>query len=624
VNQGEINAVVPTQAPAGTYDLVVVNPTGEVGLLQNAYQSLATGPPVITDVTPQSIVNGGGQTLTIAGSGLAGGSVSVDCKALAGTDVADPTISAQSCNDTSCSVTLDAGSVPTGSVCVITVTGADSSTFARFSAIGVTSPSLNLANPSAGQPMITGRRALASAALRANSVSRFLYAAGGDGGQAQAASPFATTEVINVNLFGLMDPAGWRQNRESLQTPRAFMGTASIGRYFYVLGGTDGSQDLATGERTMLLAPEEAPKLVDTDLCLAGGTRSCFGVDGLGNGLEPGDYSYRVSALIDAADPVNLGGETLASDPIIFKLSTIGGRNLIVKLTWAVPVDKLGAPLSGVIGYRVYRTPKDGVSGQGEVLLGEVSAAAPEFIDDGTLTLGADAPLPLGSTSAWQALPAMSTARRAPAGAAGRDPSDAASWYVYALQGTGLRTYEYLAVTLQPNERQSVATAWTAGAQAASVERHEFGAWAVSSRNTSLVTGADTFVFLGGGRSTAGGRTGAVEAGLIQAGGDLGVFNGGPDDMSPIRGGYAAFVVSSKLFVFGGAILPDGTPQPSAIAAQMSSPMPGLVNWNNEGITLTSPRNLLGSSLESAFIFLMGGEAVAAGPALQSTESLAF
>jgi hypothetical protein len=371
----------------------------------------------------------------------------------------------------------------------------------------------------------------------------------------------------------------------------------------------------------MLLAPEETPRFGDVDLCLGGGTQSCFGVDGLGPGLAAGDYSYRVSTLISASDPVNLGGETLASDPIILKLPAIHERNIITQLVWTPPADKLGAPLSGVIGYRVYRTPNGGVPGQDEVLLAELAGATTEFIDDGTKVLGTEQPLPLGSTSKWQALPTMGTARRALAGAAGQDPDDPTKWYVYALQGEGLRSYEYLAVTLQPNERQAIAAAWTAGAQTASIERHEFGAWTITARNTTRVTGSDAFVFLGGGRS-AGGFTRVVEAGLIQGGGDLGTFDTQPRDFGVDRGGYAAFVVSSKLFAFGGASATG--PLNTAIAGEVTAPMPSLVNWNQEGLTMTTPRNLLGSSLESAFIFLIGGEATAGGPALQSTESLAF
>ena len=52
--------------------------------------------------------------------------------------------------------------------------------YCDYSAIGITTPSLNLADARKGTDMNVGRRALASAAGQATPAARFVYAIGGD------------------------------------------------------------------------------------------------------------------------------------------------------------------------------------------------------------------------------------------------------------------------------------------------------------------------------------------------------------------------------------------------------------------------------------------------------------
>ncbi len=619
VDATKMTAVVPKNTPVGTYDLVVVNPSGEVGVEPNAYKSLGNAPPTIDTITPQSVVNQTGQQVTIAGNGFdSAATVTVECHDGAG-NTTNPAVSGTTCSATGCQVTLDMSGTAQGAVCVITVTNADGS-YGKFSALGVTNSSLNLGTPVAGTDMNVGRRALLSAAVRANNASRYVYAIGGDDGQGGA--PFQSVEFANVDLFGTM--SAWTMNKESLGTARHFLTGTNVGRYIYAIGGNDGSNDLKSAERAIVLSPAEIPHVDDVDLCLSGGATPCFSQTGIGDGLDAGTYAYRVAAVISNTDPVNLGGETLASDPQILKLPTIANHKIAVKLTWSAPVDNAGTLLTGITGYRIYRTPKDGVPGQDEVLLDTVNSASTlSYIDDGTTTLGTDKPLPPGSTSAWQALPDMGTARSAAACVAGQDPADPTKWYVYALEGQGAQSYEFLTVTTQANQRQTVGGSWTAGADNPSVPRHEFGAWAPTSITSPIVTAPDTWVYLGGGRS-GGNRTGVVETGKITAGGDLGTWDTTPQNQSSIYAGYAAFVASNKIFFFGGAGLPSGNPNDKGIAAEMQSPLPSLANWNNEGITMQSARYLPGSSIQSAFVFMTGGQATTGGAALTSTEFLAW
>jgi hypothetical protein len=629
-----LNAVVPRNTPAGFYDVVIVNPGGAVGLLQNGYRSLPedTPPPVIVDVTPQSIVNATGQVITITGTGFSGATVSLSCQDAAGAPVAAPSVTTgtETCTATGCTLTatVNASALGNGSVCVVRVTNelaGDNDPYSDFSAIGVTGPSLNLENPRAAEPLLTARRALGSAAVKATSTQRFVYALGGDGGA--VGSAMASVEYAPVDLFGRMNP--FLANRESLSTERTFVATAQIGRYIYALGGNDGGGALATAERATVLSPEEIPVIEDVDLCLAGGREPCFGVADGDAGLPEGRYAYRVSALIDPADPENLGGETLASDPIILRLPDIQNRTIVVKVVWSPPEDPLGAPLSGIVGYRVYRTPADGVPARDEVLLAQIDdGAATEFIDDGTDPLGTAVPLPPGSTSAWQALPVLATAREAAGAFALRDPgdtdpSDGQTWYVYATLGrsgaTAHGSYEFLPVTVLPNGKQTVASAWTEGATSATA-RAEHGTYVVDARTSPQITGDEVYVYLAGGL-VGGSTTGVAEVASLGAGGQLGAFSA-VSAMSPARAGFGNVTAGSgattKLFVFGGL---QANPTSNANAAELGVP-PAISNWNNEGLQMTSARYLMGSSVQSAFIFLLGG--TSGTGALSSTETVVW
>ncbi len=635
VDGDRLTAVVPEGTPAGTYDLVVVNPGpgNEVGLLEDAFVSITDAPPKVGDIVPQSIVDQTGQSITIIGTDFRDPTVSLSCVDGTGAPVAAPDAGTGTldCNGSDCTLTatIDGSALSSGYVCVVRVLNADGS-YADFSAIGVTNSSFNLSEPRAGTSMTVARRALGSAAVKATSASRFVYAIGGDSGDVGA--PLDSVEFAPIDVFGNM--ADFIVNREPLVQARTYLGTATVGRYVYVFGGSDGTDALASGERALVLSPEEIPHIEDLDLCLSGRSEGCWGNADPGPGLDPGGYAYRVSALIDADDPQNLGGETLASDPIIVKLPNLDNKKILVQLTWSPPLDDQGDALTGITGYRIYRIPVDGVPGKDEVLLAEVDGADTlTFVDDGTQPLGTEVPLPLGSTSAWQALPDLGAARMSPAGAAAVDPSDPTTWYVYALLGksngaesggTALDSYEYLTVSVLPNGRQTVGTSWTDGMQNASIGRWQHGAWTVD-RVTSneVVAAGDTWIYLGGGALANNTDDGTVEAALVQAGGDLGTFDQTPGDFSNVPIGYGTAAAAGRLFCFGGA---SPGPKSNAIAAGLETPAPTLdANaWNNEGLQMTTARYLPGSSIQSAFIFLLGGETDNTGTVTATTETVVW
>lgn len=599
-----LTAVVPENTPPRLYDVVVVNPDGKVGILADGYTSLTDSPPVIDAVTPPSVAASGGQLVVVSGDGFrAGATVSLSCVDGAGAPVASPpvAVSAPVCAmaDVDCTmdVTIDATVLGSGSVCVLRVTNTDGS-YGDFSAIGVTTPSLNLQTPKPGTDMTVGRRGLVSGASKATSAARFVLAAGGDDGT--AAMVFSSVESAPVDLYGKM--GAWALGRFSMGTPRVFAGSASSGRYLYVAGGSDGMKDLATVERAMLLSPAETPVIDDVDLALGD------------VGLTKGAWAYRVSATFDAADLDNPNGESLASDAFTIKLPEITGKKIAVILTWSAPKDSLGNLLPNVNGYRIYRTPTaDAASGQ-EVLLATVPGAGTlQYTDNGAAMPGVETPIPLGSTGAFAQLPDMSIPRNGTSLAIGPDPNDPdKTLYLYALFGkdgaSAVGSYELLPITVAANGHQTAAGAWTAG-MAMGAARWHHGSWVVDKTIKKEVgQGANdpdtTFIYVGPGFTGAGGPVNNVQRAQIQPGGQLDAF-AATQNTNGSSAGYGVLSAAGQLFIFGGDA---GLPSTKGVSATIIDGNGTLANnsWN-AGLSLQTPRAFMGSSVQSAFAFFIGG-----------------
>jgi hypothetical protein len=614
VDDATLTAVVPKNEPAHVYDLIVVNPDGSVGLLTDAFTVQSVPPPTIAAVVPSSIVNATGQQVKVTGKNFSGSKVSLSCVDAIGNALAAPPVTfsaeicdaAQICTQTA---TINGSALPVGSICVLRATNADGSFF-DFSAIGVTNSSLNLPGTHVGTSLNVGRRALIASAGNATPSARFIYAIGGDGGAAMANAPFNSTEIASVDLFGNM--GAWKlQPASTLGSPRSFAASATVGRYIYVAGGSDGTSSVATAERAMILNPQEVPSMDIDDLIPAA------------TGLDPGYWFYRVSATFTAGDLDNPGGESLASDEFIVKVPTLVGKKIQVALAWTAPVDSLGATLPGVAGYNIYRTPVvNGTSG-GEVLIASVGTGTLKYTDDGSAAPGTQTPLPLGSTGKWAPMPAMAIARSGAAGASAFDPATPGKFYFYALLGLNQAnqaqtSYEYLPVTILPNGHQTAAGSWTTGAQASATGRWQLNAWIADSNVSSTIPSPDTYVYLGGGLLANNTSAGIVEAGKVQPGGDLGALSNTPKDFTSTLAGYGVCAANGQLFAFGGA---GGVPSGGARSAAIIAPPPTLANnsWNSEGITLIDSRYLMGSSVQSAFIFLVAGQ-TAVSPASKTTE----
>jgi hypothetical protein len=614
VDQDRVTGVVPKGTPAHGYDLVLVNPDGSVAVKSSAYTETTSAPPIVGTVTPSSIAASSGQVVVVSGTNFAAtDTVTLTCVAASGASVASPSVTkaAPTCAGTSCtqSVTIDGSALAAGDVCVLRVANPDG-TYADYSAIGVTTPSLNLNSPKAGPNLNFGRRALSASAANATPAARFVFALGGDDGTAAGARN--DYEFASVDPFGTI--GAWTVSPVPLASKRTLAGVATVGRYIYLVGGDDGTGPVATAERALILSPRESPAITDVDLSLGAA------------GLSAGAWHYRVSAIFDAADTDNPGGESLASDEFSIRLPTIVGKKIAVTLVWRAPVDVLGAPIAGVTGYRIYRsTAADDKSGSETLLTTVTGAGTLTFLDDGTKTpaAGAAKPLPLGATGAWAKLPNLATKRSGVGVAAAFDPSNPSKLYVYAAYGktaatTATGTYEFLPVTLAANGRQTAAATWTAGTQTSATPRWQLGSWLVNNTVTSLAA-ADTWIYLGGGLNGSDVTTGKVEAGKVTAGGQLLSLDDTPKDFGVDSAGYGVCAANDQLFTFGGQ---GAAPTKGAKSAKFANPMPTLVNssWNDEGLALVHGRYLMGSAVQSAFIFLLGGKTDEPSNASKTTE----
>jgi hypothetical protein len=584
VQATRLTAVVSAGLPAGSYDLILVNPDKSVGVLTDKFLVTAADapPPVVSTLAPQSVINKPGQVVTIGGSGFRSPTVKANCADDAGAKMTiDGALGAVSAS--SISVSFDMSPL-SGGVCVLHVTDGDG-TYDDFSALGVTNPAQNLAATQLDQSLATARRALAAAAGRVTRQARYLYAIGGDDGS--DAGRIASIEAAPVSLFGALDsffplPTG-------LPEGRSLAGSAVIGRFIYLVGGTTAAGTSDAVLRAELLDPRAAPQVTDLDL-----------VDGNGTGLVAGLWYYRVAAVVNT--PSNPGGETLASDPLGVVVPPLPGK---VKLTlfWAA--------VPGATAYRVYRTPAPDQLVGAVQLVGTVSAPTLKLVDNGG-AVGAGAPLPEGALGKWHDVGPLPTAR-AGAGVAVASGGPGV-FYLYALGGhsgtAAVDSYTFAKIT-EADDGSQIVGKFAANAKLLGNARWQLGAGAV----VASFKPDETWVYaLGGYNSSKSANVSDTTAAQVGADGTLGAPLELSAKMSPALAGYGYASASDFLYAFGGAA--SGGPTTKALQAKLCTvgqhgctgpEPPDLVNWNDLGFGLKQARYLPGQSLESAFIFLVGG-----------------
>ena len=607
-------AVVPAGMPVGAYDLIAVNPDGAIGLLEEAFEVTALAPPTISALLPASVVNNDTQEVTVVGENFRSPTFSALCRepdddevALVGSILAD--------DATSIRVEFDfvEQTIADGSVCIITVTN-DDATYASYSALGVTNPSLNLETFAATSAMVTARRAPCAVAGEAAPGARFVYAIGGDDGTGQettAANYFDSIEYAGVDAYG--DLAAWQELGSTLPGARSFHACTTIGRFVFVVGGSDGVEAKSDVWRAQILDPEAAPAVEEVGLSVDGDASAA---------LAEGRYSYRVAAIFASGDGVNPGGESLASDPVLVEIPAIDAK-ISVTLTWSA--------VATASGYRVYRTAAPDQPSGAELLLAEVGASPLSFTDEGTTTPSGAGPLPLGALGEFAELPSLDSAREGAGLAVAADPDDGDIHYIYMLggrdeTGTGLSSVEWLDV--HAGSPQSVGSAWTAGTATIGDARWQLAAYVANHQSApDLLAAGESWVYAAGGiLDDLTFMVPDVVALAVASGGALGEGDGERyevDDMQPYKAGYAAAIFNNQLFAFGGSQADSTTECASVemcglVAGACSGDIPDppdLANWNNIAINLTPARYLPAGVMVGAFIFVLGGVDDAVSPA---------
>jgi hypothetical protein len=610
VSAQRVSATIRAGLPVGSYHLVAVNPTGEVGYLPDAFRVTELPPPVVSDLSPTSVTNQGVAPLAILGDHFEDPVVTLTCLQPNDT-VVTPSIRVDGFDaqtiDAALDFSLAGNSLAGGSVCLVRVTNADG-TYYDYSALGVTNPSLNLTSFDATAPMVLPRRALCAVAGAAAPGARYVYALGGDDGGGQdtgAATRFDSVEFAAIDPYG--DLAPWAIQPYALPVPLSFHGCASLGRFLYVVGGNDGVGAADAVYRAKILDPQQAPVITDVSLDVLPEEDPV---------LAAGLYSYRVSAVLPAEHPENPGGETLAGDAFLLQTPDIPAR-LTVTLTWS--------EVAGAVAYRIYRTPEPGQVSGNERLLAEVPPDERSFTDDGEVLPADEVPLPFGATGRFAVLPSLNEAREGAGVALSADPLDDRTWYLYLLggrddTGTALDSVEWLTITLEDDGSQGVSETWTPGSASIGTPRWQLKGFVGNALMAPrTIPDGTVWIYAGGGiNGNLSALLNDVVALRVAPGGALGE---GPDErwrvtgMQPFRAGYAGSLFNDQIFVFGGS---QGTPDANGSSVQICTNnigacgggppgAPDLANWNNLGLAMTHARYLPGDVVVSAFVFLLGG-----------------
>lgn len=616
-----VTGVVPSGLKVGKYDVIAVNPNGDVGVLDGGFTVTTNAPPDLTNISPGSIANKSAQSVKITGTGFDQSplpKVTLRCldPSTGNLLTTAPSVAVNGSTGTSLDVVVNASTASNGAVCVVRVTNADGS-YGELSALVITNPAQKLSTFKAGPTMATARKALAAVGNQATKAARFVYAMGGEDASGKViANTKGSVEVAPVDIFGR--PSKFFTQQNELETARSWTQAATIGRCLYLAGGTTGGASgvLDTVERACVLDPDDAPEISDLNLTAV-----------KSGGLAKGLYYYRVSAVMPSSDPKNPGGETLPSDPFPLLLPKLSAnRTITVKLFWS--------KVANATGYKIYRSPKagDGVD-KLQLIKSITSGSTTAYTDkNDTPVTPAKTPLKLGATGTWHAItPKLKTARRGAGVAILADPQDTTGTkYVLLVAGgrsssQALGSIERLSITIDPKtDAQTVGAAFSVVPQTLSKARWQVAAFGANNANASAIPAPKQYLYVGAGVATNG-NTGVrdVDAFEVLAGGGLG-SRISVDAMSPSRAGYGAVVANSFLYAFGGQ---GGQPSDSASQAKIctagasgctTAAPPNLQNWST-ATKMSKLRYLMGSAIQSGFIYLLGG-AVTTSTVTNSTE----
>jgi hypothetical protein len=566
-------------AVGGPYDLLVQNPDGSIGQLEDAFEVVSLPIPIITAISPGTVDTGFAGTLTISGTDfrdpITVQTIDVDGNMI---DLTSPTVN----TDQQATAGLDVGAMGLmPGAYVIRLTNTDQGTYSEFSALAVTNPSGNLGQIVPWEQvsdMNTARRRHALVPGRVSQAARFLYVIGGDSGGGTPA-PLDSVELVPLDKFG--NTGTWVTQRYTLNTARSGVGAVIQGPYLYVIGGEDANGPLASVERAVILDPADAPE-IDTFSFTLGGD------------LKKGAWIYRVSAVMPATHADNPGGESLPSDPVVIHAID----NVTVSLSWNV-VDE-------AVSYNIYRSPVENSPYGEERLLAE-GVTGTTFEDDGSQPIlnPNQGPLIQGCTGVFvqSGVSALNTAR---SDAAAKIAEAGGQPYVYVTGGRSAATTVENTVELAVISGDGADLGAFSPGASSLLDAREHHMLVVGDNATSpLVPAGETYLFVAGGSD----GTAIVKGGsssLLGSDGEPGAWT----DVAQIKNattGAMGYLVNDTFYYFGGSS--DGTNATDAgISCKFSNP-PSFVNCNSlsGNASLLAPRVHGAITLESAFFYLAGG-----------------
>ena len=453
-----LTAVIPQGLPSGSYDVVVVNGDGAVGITEQPLWVVddASAPPRIDDVTPRRIRYFSDQPVTIAGDHFREGlEVTYECL-LPDEEtpfiVAAPDVNVLGDQEVEATFPVSSENLPVGTRCVVMVSQsaevngtAQTEVTDEFSVIRAVDIGDRLRIAEEGPALNFPRRGLVALPGRATTGDRYLYAIGGEDELGNAQS---VIETARLDRFGEIDDQGWVAQRRPVRLPSpesdgwqewslTMAGAAHVGRFVFMSGGSDGTWARNEVLRAQVLDPEAAPRIDDVDLQV---------LDSSEPGLEPGAWVYRISAVFAFDDLVNPGGESLPSDPIVLRVPELpggdGDASAHLALSWEY-VDR-------ALGYRVYRSPYGDAPSGSETLVAEVTETS--FLDTGEFVdpdpdkicepgLYDTCPLKLGALGDWAVVANLPDTgdnlgeRNAPCTQTATDPDDEEISYLYTAFG---------------------------------------------------------------------------------------------------------------------------------------------------------------------------------------------
>ncbi len=609
-SSSQLSAVVPP-LPAGSYDLVVINPgiPATVGFAAGAYRAMEIAPPVIDDVAPTKIETSAGQTIFVNGANFFNAAVSLECSD--GSTPGAVIVTAES-TTTKLEVTVDGSGTQHGSVCVVRVTNTVDGTFDDWSAISLTNPAGNLSPFSPGAHSLEeGRRAPGVAIGRATRKSRFLYAIAGDDGTPAGAK--TSVELSPLGRFG--EVGAWRPAHNALPAARTLAMAKQLGSFIYLIGGLDDTGAASNHiYRARILDPLMVPEIVDLNIAFSP----------TGTGLEAGAWTYVVSAVYAATDTDNPGGETLPSEAITLYAPDVPD-GVEVSLTWDTVY---GADLvTPAVEYRVYRTLTVNGAHDSMRLLAVVPGTAnpthaftdtnPAAFEDETKS-----PLAIGSLGEWHRHGQLNTPRAAYGfidvteyAAAGEEQGETGCtnyWYVFGgITNAATESLTYEAIPLI-GQMLGAPAQFTAGGTISA--RRDLSVWVATEGNSKAVNlnTCEFYFYVGPGASgplatPTAQSTVRVTKYALAPNGQLPNFAQAMTAPAPVDyQGYAAFWSGTFAYALGGR--QNGFITNTANDATWSlGAEPNLSNWNNAANNLTLARYQYGYTRTGAFVYIVGG-----------------